>query len=85
MGDTANLRADVGNGSKADVTLLNFNVRVTPQRRKFLDAVPMCDKGHSRTHAAQQTTPSFDHLVGGNRKSLRHGDAKRLSSLEINY
>ena len=29
--------------------------------------------------------PLFDHLVGGNRKSLRHGDAKRPSSLDINY
>src|SRR5262249_20790802 len=41
--------------------------------------------GHKRTHAPQQITLLFDHLVRRIQKARRHGEAERLGGLEVDY
>jgi hypothetical protein len=38
---------------------------------------------HKQTHAPQQISMLFDHLVGGGEQRLRHGDPESLGALEI--
>ena len=70
-------------GSLADVTLLNFDVRFTP------------NSGHSPTrsrcllwaksslmHCSKKSL--FDHLVGGRKQRRRNGQTEHFRGLEIN-
>lgn len=41
------------------------------------------DRHHNRTHAAQQTAMSFDHLVGRDQQRVRHGEAHRHGGLHV--
>jgi hypothetical protein len=46
-------------------------------------ACPSC--AQQQTRAVQQITSLFDHLVGAGEQRRRHAEAKRFSSLEVDY
>ena len=70
--------ADVCFRSKADVTLLNFDVRFPPKADIHPTRSGCLLWARSRHRAA-----SFDHLVGAGEQVGRHVDAERLRGLEI--
>jgi hypothetical protein len=57
-------------GSKADVTLLNFDVRFTPRKQTFAQAIRMSALGQKRTHALQQVKRSANLFVARKRDEL---------------
>jgi hypothetical protein len=75
---------DVRFRSKADIEVRQSDVWFTPESGHSSARLgcPLCAK--SRQSAPQQIT-LLDHLVSGNEQSLRHRDAERLRSLEINH
>src|ERR1051325_5493232 len=76
------IQSDVRFGSKADIEARLPDVRFTPEsgHRSVRVACPLNAKsGHS---APGQTTPLFDHLVGGNEQVGRYIKAECLGGLE---
>ena len=51
-------------------------------RHSFAVAAVKCQKA---TYAVQQNNALFDHLVGGGEQRRGHGQAERLSGLEVDY
>ena len=41
------------------------------------------ETGHFQTHAPQQKSSLFDHVVGSNEQTLWHGETKSLRNLEV--
>jgi hypothetical protein len=66
-------------GGKADI----FPCPLFTQKRTFAIVIRMSAKGHKRTHAPQQITSLFDHLVGGYEQVLRDCEAKCFGSLTV--
>src|SRR5438876_7563190 len=57
-----------------------------PRKRTWIGALAMsvlCRQ--EETHAPQQTTALFDHLVGAGEQCRWHNDAKRLCGLQIDH
>ena len=63
-------------GSKADVTLLNFDVRFTPESG-HQTAVAECLLWAKMRHRL------FDQLVGGDEQTRRHGQAEGLRCFHV--
>jgi hypothetical protein len=56
-----------------------------PHKQTFSGSVGMSQWCQIRTHAPQQTTTLFDHLVGAGEQCRWHNDAKRLCGLQIDH
>jgi hypothetical protein len=77
-------KADVRFGSKADVTLLNFDVRFTPKSGHGRAALgcPLC--ANSRPEQVQRTEHVLlDHLIGDAEQRRRYCEAKYPRGLGV--
>src|SRR5205807_9363000 len=56
-----------------------------PSKRTLIECSGMSVSGQKQTHALQQTTLLFDHLIGAREERSRHVDAERLGGLEVDH
>ena len=65
-------------GSKSEELSMNTCLPGYPCKRTLLGAVGMSQLCHQRTHALQQISSSFDHLVSARQDGLGHRKVEGL-------
>ena len=78
------LLAHVADGSKADVTLLNFDVRFTPESG-HPSAQSKCPLWATSRQSASQQNCLFDHLVGTYKQGRRDFETKRSGGSQVDH
>jgi hypothetical protein len=74
----------LGHSLRTQSALKQVFVRCTPNSDQTFCSVANAAMCQQRTHAPQQITTLFDHLVGAGEYRRRNGEAEGLGSFEVN-